>query len=86
MLATRVIGTVRDPWHAHMAIEAAKARKDIALEKPISLSVAEGRTIAEAVKKHNRVYRTDTEVRADNDEANKLLTRPQQTAWKAWSP
>jgi myo-inositol 2-dehydrogenase/D-chiro-inositol 1-dehydrogenase len=54
-----------DHWHAYMAIEAAKAGKDIALEKPISLSVAEGRAIAEAVKKHNRVFRTDTEVRAE---------------------
>jgi len=52
-----------DHWHAYMAIEAAKAGKDIALEKPISLSVAEGRAIAEAVKKHGRVFRTDTEVR-----------------------
>ncbi len=54
-----------DHWHAYMAIEAAKAGKDIALEKPISLSVAEGRAIAEAVKQHNRVFRTDTEVRAE---------------------
>lgn len=54
-----------DHWHAYMAVEAAKAGKDIALEKPISLSVREGRAIAEAVKRHGRVFRTDTEVRAD---------------------
>ncbi len=54
-----------DHWHAYIAIEAAKAGKDIALEKPISLSVAEGRAIAEAVKKHGRIFRTDTEVRAE---------------------
>ena len=53
-----------DHWHAYMAIAAAKAGKDIALEKPISLSVAEGRAIADAVKKHGRVFRTDTEVRS----------------------
>lgn len=55
-----------DHWHAYMAIEAAKAGKDIALEKPISLSVAEGRAIADAVKKHGRIFRTDTEVRAES--------------------
>ena len=55
-----------DHWHAYMAIEAAKAGKDIALEKPISLSVAEGRAIADAMKKHGRIFRTDTEVRAES--------------------
>jgi len=54
-----------DHWHACIAIEAAKAGKDIALEKPISLSVTEGRAIADAVKKHGRIFRTDTEVRAE---------------------
>lgn len=53
-----------DYWHACMAIAAAKAGKDIALEKPISLSVEQGRAIADAVKKHKVVCRTDTEVRS----------------------
>lgn len=53
-----------DHWHACMAIAAAKAGKDIALEKPISLSVEQGRAIANAVKKHKVVCRTDTEVRS----------------------
>lgn len=52
-----------DHWHAYMAIEAAKAGKDIALEKPITLSIEQGRKIADAVKKHNRIFRTDSEVR-----------------------
>jgi len=56
-----------DHWHAYMAVEAAKAGKDIALEKPISLTVAEGRAIAEAVKKHGRIFRTDTEVRGNRN-------------------
>jgi predicted dehydrogenase len=55
-----------DHWHAVMAVEAARAGKDIALEKPISLTVAEGRAIAEAVKQSGRVFRTDTEVRAES--------------------
>jgi predicted dehydrogenase len=54
-----------DHWHAFMAVEAARAGKDIALEKPISLSVPEGRAICEAVKRHGRIFRTDTEVRSD---------------------
>jgi myo-inositol 2-dehydrogenase / D-chiro-inositol 1-dehydrogenase len=54
-----------DHWHAFVAVEAARAGKDIALEKPISLSVPEGRAICDAVKKHGRIFRTDTEVRAE---------------------
>ncbi|WCJ59594.1 Gfo/Idh/MocA family oxidoreductase [Fontisphaera persica] len=54
-----------DHWHAYMAVAAARAGKDIALEKPISLSVAEGRAIVNAVRQHQRVFRTDTEVRSE---------------------
>ncbi|MBV5335870.1 Gfo/Idh/MocA family oxidoreductase, partial [bacterium] len=43
-----------DHWHAHMAVAAAQAGKDVALEKPL----------AEAVKENGCVLRTDTEVRA----------------------
>jgi predicted dehydrogenase len=40
-----------------MGIEAAKAGKDVALEKPISMSVQEGRAISDAMKKHDRIFR-----------------------------
>lgn len=67
ILARRDIDAVMistpDHWHAYMAIEAAKAGKDIALEKPITLSIEQGRQIADAVKKHDRILRVDSEVR-----------------------
>jgi predicted dehydrogenase len=50
-----------------MAIAAAKAGKDVALEKPITLSVREGRAISDAMKRHARIFRTDTEVRFANE-------------------
>jgi len=56
-----------DHWHAVMAVEAARAGKDVALEKPISLSIAQGRAISDAMTQHNRVFRTDTEVRFSGD-------------------
>ncbi|HNU99392.1 MAG: Gfo/Idh/MocA family oxidoreductase [Verrucomicrobia bacterium] len=56
-----------DHWHAIMAIDAARAGKDVALEKPMSLSIAQGRAISDAMVKHNRIFRTDTEVRFSGD-------------------
>jgi myo-inositol 2-dehydrogenase/D-chiro-inositol 1-dehydrogenase len=53
-----------DHWHAVMAVAALRAGKDVALEKPISLTLREGRAIADAAAKHQRVFRTDTEVRS----------------------
>jgi predicted dehydrogenase len=49
-----VIGTP-DHWHALQAIEACQAGKDVYVEKPLSLCVAEGRKIVEAVRKYDRV-------------------------------
>jgi predicted dehydrogenase len=56
-----------DHWHAYMAVAAAQAGKDLALEKPITLAVREGRAISDAVKRHGRIFRTDTEVRFANE-------------------
>lgn len=53
-----------DHWHAIMGIEAAKAGKDVALEKPISMSVQEGRAISDAMKKYDRIFRVDSECRS----------------------
>jgi predicted dehydrogenase len=44
-----------DHWHALMTIAAAQAGKDIYVEKPLSLRVAEGRKMVEAVQRNNRV-------------------------------
>lgn len=47
-----------DHWHAVHAVRAAEAGKDIYCEKPLAHTIAEGRAIVEAVKKHNRVFQT----------------------------
>jgi len=44
-------------WHALMAIEAAKAGKDVWCEKPMSRTIGEGMAMVKAVEKHNRVFR-----------------------------
>ena len=53
-----------DHWHVPMAIAAVKAGKDVCLEKPITRSIAEGRLLSDAVTKHKRVFRTDSEFRS----------------------
>ena len=53
-----------DHWHVPMAIMAAKAGKDISCEKPLTLSIAEGRVLSDTVKRYNRVFRTDSEFRS----------------------
>lgn len=47
-----------DHWHAAMAVRAAEAGKDIYCEKPLSLTVKEGRAMVNAARKHNRVFQT----------------------------
>jgi myo-inositol 2-dehydrogenase/D-chiro-inositol 1-dehydrogenase len=53
-----------DHWHVPIAIAAAKAGKDVACEKPLTLSIAEGRVLSDTVRRYNRVFRTDSEFRS----------------------
>ena len=47
-----------DHWHAIPAVEAARARKDIYCEKPLSHTLAEGIAMVEAVRDNRRVWQT----------------------------
>jgi len=47
-----------DHWHAMIAVDAAKAGKDIYCEKPMALTVAEGRAMVNATRKFDRVFQT----------------------------
>lgn len=50
-----VIIATPDHWHAVLTIEACRAGKDVYVEKPMAHSIAEGRAMANAVKKYDRV-------------------------------
>ena len=47
-------------WHGIMAVEAAKAGKDIWCEKPMTRTIGEGKRVAEAVRRNNRIFRLNT--------------------------
>ena len=53
-----------DHWHTPMALAAMEAGKDVSLEKPITRCIAEGRRLADAAKRLNRVFRVDSELRS----------------------
>jgi len=54
-----------DHWHAILSIQAAKAGKDIYCEKPISLTIAEGRAVADTIKRIGTVYQSGTQRRSN---------------------
>jgi myo-inositol 2-dehydrogenase/D-chiro-inositol 1-dehydrogenase len=60
-----VLIAVPDHWHSIPVIEAARAGKDIYGEKPLSLTIAEGRAMANAVKRSNRVFQCGSQQRSD---------------------
>ncbi|HRP33394.1 MAG TPA: Gfo/Idh/MocA family oxidoreductase [Agriterribacter sp.] len=53
-----VVVATPDHWHAQISIDAAKAGKDIYCEKPLALTIAEGRAMVDAVRKYKRVLQT----------------------------
>ena len=55
-----------DHWHGLISIAAAKANKDIYCEKPLVNTIAEGRALREAVKRHGRVLQTGSHERSND--------------------
>ena len=47
-------------WHALISIAAMEAGKDVVCEKPMTRFIAEGRAVAEAVKRTGQVYQIGT--------------------------
>lgn len=62
-----VIIATPDHWHAAAAVRAAEAGKDIYCEKPMALTVKEGRAMVKATRKYSRVFQTGNMQRSWNE-------------------
>lgn len=60
-----VINGTPDQWHTLINIAAARAGKDIYCEKPLTLTVDEGRRLVKVVRENKTVLQTGTQQRSD---------------------
>jgi predicted dehydrogenase len=55
-----------DHWHTLPAIAAAKAGKDIFLQKPLTLTIQEGRMLSDTVRRYGRIFQVGSQQRSDS--------------------
>jgi predicted dehydrogenase len=59
-----VVIATPDHWHAIQMIAACKAGKDVYVEKPLSVTIAEGRAMVDAARKYERIAQVGTHRRS----------------------
>ncbi|MFN0137980.1 MAG: Gfo/Idh/MocA family protein [Phycisphaerae bacterium] len=59
-----VVIATPDHWHAIIAVHACRAGKDVYCEKPLSLTVRDGRRMVDAARRYGRVFQIGTQQRS----------------------
>lgn len=59
-----VVISTPDHWHTTIAIHAVEAGKDVYLQKPASLTIAEGRALSNAVHRSGRIFQIGSQQRS----------------------
>ncbi len=60
-----VVNATPDHWHSLVNIAAARARKDVYGEKPLTLTIDEGKQVVKAVRENNIVLQTGSQQRSE---------------------
>jgi len=60
-----VVVTLPDHWHALATVMACRAGKDVYCQKPMSLTVDDGRQMVKAVRQHKRILQTGSQYRSN---------------------
>jgi len=56
-----------DHWHVPISVAAVRSGKDVFCEKPLTLTIGQGRVLADEVKRYGRVFQTGSQQRSGDE-------------------
>ena len=59
-----ILSATGDRWHPYVAADAVRHGKDVYSEKPVSVTIAEARALADTVRRYGRVFQIGTQQRS----------------------